>query len=98
MDIAMSYSATSTCCPRPSRSRAINASRIALQADIPVAMSTIGGPVLTGGPSGKPFKDMNPLSACVIGSKPGREAKGPLRPYAEIEQYTKRGLVGATAG
>jgi len=32
----------------PSRSRAISASRIALHADMPVAISTIGGPVRTG--------------------------------------------------
>jgi flagellar biogenesis protein FliO len=36
--------------------------------------------VRTGWPSGKPFSDMKPLSACVIGSKPGRMAKGPWRP------------------
>ena len=77
---AMSNNATSTCWPRPSRSRANSASKMALQADIPVAMSTIGDPVRTGGPSGKPFSDMKPLSACVIGSKPGRDANGPLRP------------------
>ena len=57
-----------------------NASRMALQADMPVIMSIAGGPVRTGGPSGKPLSDMNPLSACVIGSKPGRDANGPWRP------------------
>ena len=41
---------------------------------MPVAMSTIGGPVRTGSPSGNPFNDMKPLSAWVIGSKPGRSA------------------------
>jgi hypothetical protein len=76
----VSISATSTCWPRPSRSRAISASRIALHADMPVAMSTIGGPVRTGSPSGNPFSDMKPLSACVIGSNPGRKANSPLRP------------------
>ena len=45
---------------------------------MPVAKSTIGGPVRTGSPSGKPFSDMKPLSACVIGSKPGRSANSSL--------------------
>ena len=99
MATAMSISATSTCWPRPSRSRASNASRIALQADIPVARSTIGGPVRTGCPSGKPFSDMKPLSACVIGSNPGRArtARPPIGGDRAIDQArigrSDRGIV-----
>jgi hypothetical protein len=48
--------------------------------------SAIGTPHLTGAPPGSPVTLMTPDIACSVTSKPPSVERGPLWPYAEIEQ------------
>ncbi len=63
---------------------------------IPVVRSRNDTPQRTGGPPGSPVMDMMPLKACMRASYPAPSARGPVRPKAEIEQYTSRGLRAAS--
>src|SRR3974390_3098185 len=92
----MSYSETSTYWPRPSLSRAISASRMALVAVMPVAASTIGGPVRIGGPSRTPLSDKKPVSARAVGAAEGVFDVYPLG--AEVGERLRAGRPGDDAG
>ena len=65
---APSNSDVSTYCPRPVRSRACSADRIATAQNSPAERSPIGIPDLTGLPSGSPVTLMTPDSPCAIRS------------------------------
>ena len=49
-------------------------------------------PTVTGGPSSQPVVLMMPDMAWMSRSRPGQSARGPVWPYPDKEQYTRRGL------
>ena len=65
---APSNSEVSMYCPRPVRSRACSALRIATAQNSPEERSPIGIPHLTGLPSGSPVTLMIPANPCAIRS------------------------------
>ena len=71
--------------PRPVRSRASTAERIATAQNSPADRSLIGIPALTGSPSGSPVTLITPARPWAMRSKPGRMAYGPVWPKPEIE-------------
>jgi hypothetical protein len=69
--------------PRPVRSRATTAERIATAQNNPAERSLIGIPHLTGSPPGSPVTLMTPDRPWAIRSYPGRCAYGPVCPKPE---------------
>gem|GEM_PF-3606768 len=83
---------TSMCVPCPLACAARSADAMANAPYSPAEKSASGTPHLTGSPPGSPVTLMMPLMAWMVRSKPPSCARGPDWPYAEIEQYTSRGL------
>ncbi|MNS86839.1 hypothetical protein D3C72_1207540 [compost metagenome] len=86
------YIGTSICVPAPPARTRDSALATAKAAYSPEAKSASGTPHLTGSPSGSPVTLITPAAAWMVRSKPPSAARGPLCPYAEIEQYTRPGL------
>ena len=67
-----------THCPRPVRSRAINAARTPWVRTVPAAVSDTAMPTRQGPEPGGPVTLMRPLRPWAIWSTPGRDAYGPV--------------------
>src|SRR3989304_4309412 len=92
----VSRSGQSPCGPRPVRSRAARAPRMAMQPSIPVARSTIATPCFIGSPSGSPEMLMRAVSAWGGKSAPGSAGPGPER--ARRARGGRRGGAGRSSG
>ena len=88
---------TSTCCPRPVRSRADRARSAPIAAYMPVQKGDCGSVVRTGVRPGSPASQSEPLAAVTSRSDPLTHPSGPVVPYAVMVTRIARRFTPATS-
>ncbi|AOB39841.1 hypothetical protein BBB43_14180 [Bordetella parapertussis] len=96
IEICASSIETSTCCPRPVRSRSASTASTPMAPNRPPPRSPMGMPLRIGPVSGVPVMDMPPPMPWTTWSNAGRCVCGPVCPKPVTEQVMMRGLTRAS--